>query len=90
MGDLRGVAGARGSRPTKDVQARLREVLARAERAEAERDHLAEALKAIVDHGHTHDQPCWAVHSGDCADTFQELARVALSGLSQPIEERDK
>jgi hypothetical protein len=40
---------------------------------------LEYALRRILDHGKTHEEPCWALHSGDCADVFQEIARVALS-----------
>jgi hypothetical protein len=39
-----------------------------------------EALRRIRDHGQTHDEPCWALHRGDCADTMQEIARSALGG----------
>lgn len=37
-----------------------------------------EALQRIRDHGDTHEEPCWALHNGDCADTMQEIARAAL------------
>jgi hypothetical protein len=36
-------------------------------------------LRRIRDHGQTHEEPCWALHKGDCADTMQELARAALA-----------
>jgi hypothetical protein len=39
-----------------------------------------EALRRIRDHGQTHDEPCWALHRGDCADAMQEIARSALGG----------
>jgi hypothetical protein len=43
-----------------------------------ERDRLAEALREIRDHGTEHGHECWALHRGDCADVFQEIARAAL------------
>lgn len=45
----------------------------------AERDRLRAALTSILNHGQTHDEPCWALHGGDCADTMQEIARAALA-----------
>jgi hypothetical protein len=44
----------------------------------AENERLRDALRRIRDHGETHDEPCWAIHNGDCADTMQEIARAAL------------
>jgi hypothetical protein len=41
-------------------------------------DRLHVALERIRDHGNTHDEPCWAIHNGDCADKMQEIARAAL------------
>lgn len=46
---------------------------------EAEVERLRQALQRILDHGKTHDEPCYALHNGDCADVFQEIARAALS-----------
>lgn len=43
---------------------------------------LREALVAIRDHGETHDQPCHALHRGDCADAMQEIARAALAAVN--------
>lgn len=43
---------------------------------------LREALVAIRDHGKTHDQPCHALHRGDCADAMQEIARAALAAVN--------
>lgn len=40
---------------------------------------LEAALQRILDHGQTHDEPCWALHNGDCADVFQEIARAVLA-----------
>jgi hypothetical protein len=37
-----------------------------------------EALKQIRDHGTTNGHECWALHRGDCADVFQEIARATL------------
>lgn len=48
------------------------------ESLQAERDRYRQALEAIRDHGKTHDQPCWAISNGDCADVMQEIARSAL------------
>jgi len=41
-------------------------------------ENLEKTLQRILDHGKTHEEPCWALHNGDCADVFQEFARVAL------------
>jgi hypothetical protein len=43
-----------------------------------EAERLRAALTAIRDHGQTHDQPCYAITNGDCADVMQEIARTAL------------
>lgn len=40
---------------------------------------LEAALQRIRDHGQTHDEPCYAIHNGDCADVFQEIARAVLA-----------
>jgi hypothetical protein len=40
---------------------------------------LERALEAIRDHGETHDQPCYAITNGDCADVMQDIAQEALS-----------
>jgi hypothetical protein len=48
-------------------------------------DALRVALERIRDHGQTHDEPCWALHQGDCAEVMQELARAALAA-SPPAE----
>jgi hypothetical protein len=45
------------------------------ERVEA----LEYALRRIRDHGQTHDEPCYAIANGDCADVMQEIARAALN-----------
>lgn len=44
-----------------------------------ERDRLIEALVAIRDHGTENGHKCWALHQGDCAEVFQEIARKALA-----------
>lgn len=38
-----------------------------------------DALQRILDHGQTHDEPCHALHNGDCADVMQEIARATLA-----------
>jgi hypothetical protein len=43
-----------------------------------ENERMRAALQRILNHGNTHDEPCWAIHNGDCADVFQEIARVTL------------
>jgi hypothetical protein len=36
------------------------------------------ALRRIRDHGQTHDEPCWKIANGDCADVMQEIARSVI------------
>lgn len=43
-----------------------------------ENERLRVALREILKHGKTHERPCYAIHNGDCADVFQEIARAAL------------
>jgi hypothetical protein len=53
----------------------------RAEEVQTLRDQLkraAAALEAIRDHGKVEGHECWALHQGDCADVFQEIARATL------------
>jgi hypothetical protein len=45
----------------------------------------ADALRRIRDHGETHDEPCWALHNGDCADVMQEIARAALAEFTEGV-----
>lgn len=52
--------------------------------AEYERTRCVEALQRILDHGQTHDEPCHAIHNGDCADVFQEIARATLAKTTAP------
>ena len=40
-----------------------------------------EALEAIRDHGKVEGHECWALHQGDCAEVFQEIARSTLDRL---------
>jgi hypothetical protein len=47
-------------------------------RADAYRGAV-EALERIRDHGQTHDEPCYAITNGDCADVMQEIARATLA-----------
>jgi hypothetical protein len=59
------------------------ELAARVERAlDLERDveRMTSALTSIRDHGTANGHECWALHQGDCAEVFQEIARAALEG----------
>lgn len=56
--------------------------------AEAGLKQAREALERIRDHGNTHEEPCYAIHNGDCADVFQEIARATLAALSSSGGER--
>lgn len=58
--------------------------------AQAEADHYRAALERIRDHGETHDEPCYALHNGDCADAMQEIARAALSDPATPSTQDDQ
>lgn len=50
----------------------------KAQQLHGQNEALREAFQRILDHGETHDEPCWALHNGDCADVFREIARSAL------------
>jgi hypothetical protein len=65
----------------------LGRVIVQRDEAKAELRVLEEALKRIRDHGETHDEPCWALHKGDCADKMQEIARAALAASPAPLRE---
>jgi hypothetical protein len=39
---------------------------------------LETALRRIRDHGQTHEEPCWKITNGDCADVMREIARSVI------------
>ena len=58
----------------------------RADDLQVEVERLRAALRRIRDHGETHEEQCWALHKGDCADRMQEIARVALAATERTTE----